>query len=41
MTSMGIALLARNPAQAIMIMVLILRPILSDAWNPPEAMSPG
>lgn len=44
MTSMGIAiaLLARNPAQAIMIMILILQPMifLSGAWNPPEAMSP-
>ena len=44
MTSMGIAiaLLARNPAQAIMIMILILQPMifLSGGWNPPEAMSP-
>jgi ABC-2 type transport system permease protein len=44
MTSMGIviALIARNPAQAIMIMILILQPMifLSGAWNPPEAMSP-
>jgi ABC-2 type transport system permease protein len=44
MTSMGIAiaLVARNPAQAIMIMILILQPMifLSGAWNPPEAMSP-
>lgn len=43
MTSMGIviALLARSPAQAIMIMILILQPMifLSGAWNPPEAMS--
>lgn len=43
MTSMGIviALIARNPAQAIMIMILILQPMifLSGAWNPPEAMS--
>lgn len=44
MTSMGIAiaLIARNPPQAIMIMILILQPMifLSGAWNPPEAMSP-
>ena len=44
MTSMGIliALFARNPPQAIMIMILILQPMifLSGAWNPPEAMSP-
>jgi ABC-2 type transport system permease protein len=44
MGSMGIAiaLLARNPAQAIMIMILILQPMifLSGAWNTPEAMSP-
>jgi len=44
MTSMGIAiaLIARTIAQAIMIMILILQPMifLSGAWNPPEAMSP-
>ena len=44
MTSMGIAIavVARNLAQAIMIMILILQPMifLSGAWNPPEAMSP-
>ena len=44
MTSMGIAiaLLARNMAQAVLIMILILQPMifLSGAWNPPEAMSP-
>jgi ABC-2 type transport system permease protein len=44
MTSMGIviALVARNMAQAILIMILILQPMifLSGAWNPPEAMSP-
>lgn len=44
MTSMGIAiaLIARNMAQAILIMILILQPMifLSGAWNPPEAMSP-
>ena len=44
MTSMGIAiaLVARNLAQAIMMMILILQPMvfLSGAWNPPEAMSP-
>jgi ABC-2 type transport system permease protein len=44
MASMGIAiaLVARNMAQAIMIMILILQPMifLSGAWNPPEAMSP-
>jgi ABC-2 type transport system permease protein len=43
MTSMGIAIavVARNIAQAIMIMILILQPMifLSGAWNPPEAMS--
>jgi ABC-2 type transport system permease protein len=43
MTSMGIAiaLVARNLAQAMMIMLLILQPMifLSGAWNPPEAMS--
>lgn len=43
MTSMGIAiaLVARNMAQAILIMILILQPMifLSGAWNPPEAMS--
>ena len=44
MTSMGIAIavVARNLAQAMMIMLLILQPmiLLSGAWNPPEAMSP-
>jgi ABC-2 type transport system permease protein len=44
MASMGIAiaLVARNPPPAIMIMILILQPMifLSGAWNPPEAMSP-
>lgn len=44
MTSLGmaIALLARNMAQAVLIMILILQPMifLSGAWNPPEAMSP-
>ncbi|HVZ23331.1 MAG TPA: ABC transporter permease [Vicinamibacterales bacterium] len=44
MTSMGIviALLARNMAQAVMIMILVLQPMvfLSGAWNPPEAMNP-
>lgn len=44
MTSMGIAiaLVARTMAQAIMLMILILQPMifLSGAWNPPEAMSP-
>jgi ABC-2 type transport system permease protein len=44
MSSMGmaIAVVARNMAQAIMIMILILQPMifLSGAWNPPEAMSP-
>jgi ABC-2 type transport system permease protein len=44
MTSMGIAIavLARNMAQAIMMMILILQPMvfLSGAWNPPETMSP-
>jgi ABC-2 type transport system permease protein len=43
MTSMGIAIavVARNLAQAMMIMLLILQPMvfLSGAWNPPEAMS--
>jgi ABC-2 type transport system permease protein len=43
MTSMGIAiaLVARNMAQAVLIMILILQPMifLSGAWNPPEAMS--
>ena len=43
MTSMGIAiaLVARTIAQAIMMMILILQPMifLSGAWNPPEAMS--
>jgi ABC-2 type transport system permease protein len=42
MTSMGIAIavVARNLAQAMMIMLLILQPmiLLSGAWNPPEAM---
>jgi ABC-2 type transport system permease protein len=44
MTSMGIAiaLVARNMAQGVLIMILILQPMifLSGAWNPPEAMSP-
>jgi len=44
MTSMGIAIavVARNLAQALMIMILILQPMifLSGAWNPPEAMAP-
>jgi ABC-2 type transport system permease protein len=44
MTSMGIAIavVARNLAQAMMLMILILQPMvfLSGAWNPPEAMSP-
>jgi ABC-2 type transport system permease protein len=44
MTSMGmaIALVARNMAQAVLVMILILQPMifLSGAWNPPEAMSP-
>ena len=44
MTSMGIAIavVARNLAQALMIMILILQPMifLSGAWNPPEAMTP-
>ena len=44
MTSMGIAIavVARNMAQAVMIMILILQPMvfLSGAWNPPEAMNP-
>jgi len=44
MASMGIAiaLVARNMAQAVMIMILILQPMifLSGAWNPPESMSP-
>jgi len=44
MTSMGIAIavVARNLAQAVMIMILILQPMifLSGAWNPPEAMAP-
>jgi ABC-2 type transport system permease protein len=44
MTSMGIAIavVARNLAQAIMLMILILQPMifLSGAWNPPEAMIP-
>jgi ABC-2 type transport system permease protein len=44
MTSMGIAiaLVARNMAQAVLMMILILQPMvfLSGAWNPPEAMSP-
>jgi ABC-2 type transport system permease protein len=43
MTSMGIAIavVARNLAQAMMLMLLILQPmiLLSGAWNPPEAMS--
>lgn len=44
MASMGIAiaLIARNMAQAVMVMILILQPMifLSGAWNPPESMSP-
>ncbi len=44
MTSLGIAIavIARNLAQAMMIMILILQPMifLSGAWNPPEAMIP-
>jgi ABC-2 type transport system permease protein len=44
MSSMGIAiaLIARNMAQGVLIMILILQPMifLSGAWNPPEAMSP-
>jgi ABC-2 type transport system permease protein len=44
MTSMGIAIavVAKNLAQALMIMILILQPMvfLSGAWNPPEAMTP-
>ncbi|HET7217142.1 MAG TPA: ABC transporter permease, partial [Vicinamibacterales bacterium] len=44
MTSMGIAIavVARNMAQAVLIMILMLQPMifLSGAWNPPEAMSP-
>ena len=44
MTSMGmaIAVVARNLAQAMMMMLLILQPmvLLSGAWAPPEAMSP-
>jgi ABC-2 type transport system permease protein len=44
MTSMGIAiaLAARNMAQAMLMMILILQPMifLSGAWNPPESMSP-
>ena len=44
MTSMGIAIavVARNMAQGVMIMILVLQPMifLSGAWNPPEAMSP-
>ena len=43
MTSMGIAIavVARNLAQAMMMMLLILQPmiLLSGAWNPPEAMA--
>jgi ABC-2 type transport system permease protein len=44
MTSMGIpiALVARNIAQAVLLMILILQPMvfLSGAWNSPKAMSP-
>jgi ABC-2 type transport system permease protein len=44
MSSMGIAIavVAKNIAQALMIMILILQPMifLSGAWNPPEAMTP-
>lgn len=43
MTSMGIAiaLISRNLAQAMMVMLLVLEPMifLSGAWNPPEAMN--
>jgi ABC-2 type transport system permease protein len=43
MTSMGIAIavVAKNLAQAMLIMLLILQPmvLLSGAWGPPEAMS--
>jgi hypothetical protein len=45
MTSIGIAiaLVARNMAQAVLIMILILQPMifLSGAWNPPEARLRG
>ena len=44
MTSLGmaIAVVANSLAQAMMIMILILQPMifLSGAWNPPEAMIP-
>jgi ABC-2 type transporter len=44
MTSLGVAIavVARKIAQAVMIMLLILQPMLflSGAWNPPEAMNP-
>ena len=44
MSSLGIAIatVARNLAQAMMIMLLILAPMLflSGAWTPPEAMAP-
>ncbi len=44
MASLGIAIamVARNLAQAMMIMLLVLAPMifLSGAWTPPEAMSP-
>lgn len=44
MSSLGIAIatVARNLAQAMMIMLLILAPMLflSGAWTPPEAMTP-
>ncbi len=44
MASIGIAIavVARNLAQAMMIMLLVLQPMifLSGAWNPPEAMNP-
>ena len=44
MTSLGmaIAVVARSLAQAMMIMILVLQPMvfLSGAWNPPEAMIP-
>ncbi|MBI2815855.1 MAG: ABC transporter permease [Acidobacteria bacterium] len=44
MSSLGIAIavVAKNLAQAMMIMLLVLQPMifLSGAWNPPEAMNP-
>jgi ABC-2 type transport system permease protein len=38
----AIALAARNMAQAMLMMILVLQPMifLSGAWNPPESMSP-